>query len=722
MEMKKLLSIVNDGSTQKQLDEFDINLRQPYGPEFNKGFGADISGSPEVQEIIKKMQPADWVETNKFVKEFPNKEAYAKVSSGDYLSVWMGRRHQDMYNFVQRYNRDNNNLSIAQWLEKAKNKISSAVTGKPEQPVSYRAARYDKEAGADTHKDEKAFPTNEMSISQYMKAVNNEVLQTIKEEQAQKKVEVKRVVDKVLSKMNEGKTQKQEAPKPRNFVAKNQQTSGAGAHKDKKKAAKQGDVKHKGKEMELAEMHRRDAYQRDYDSSVSGFGRRNREDDWDEGNTEPPNNFAITINGKKWKVFQGNGYYADDQREMAQYRKLQDMCRRKTEQTGKKWEVYRTGESPTNENTQLNEKAVSKAQQRFMGMVHAAQKGDKAASPEVAKVAKGMGKKDAKDFAATKHKGLPEKKKKDVKEGLKDPKDNPCWKGYKPVGTKKKAGKTVPNCVPKESIEVGSPVKVYSNVLKKTVFGKVVELKENRAYVQYNNTKIVMGHPLNEVAAAAAAPVAAAAGKSFLKRALPGVGLAFSGYDAWDRFKKGDYTGAALSAGAGLTSLVPVVGTAASMGLTGAQLARDYKMKTGAFAPGEEEQPAQAAAATAPKATAPGQAATPATSKDKNLSKGKAVATGAQAGAATPPKISDPVGLQKALMAAGANLGPTGADGKIGKFTSAAMADPKYASIVKQFSQPSQAATPAPSQGSRTAAAVRTVAPAAASVAGQMLK
>lgn len=40
-----------------------------------------------------------------------------------------------------------------------------------------------------------------------------------------------------------------------------------------------------------------------------------------------------------------------------------------------------------------------------------------------------------------------------VTEGLKDPKDNPCWKGYKPVGTKKKGGKTVPNCVPKESID-----------------------------------------------------------------------------------------------------------------------------------------------------------------------------------------------------------------------------------------------------------------------------
>ncbi len=25
---------------------------------------------------------------------------------------------------------------------------------------------------------------------------------------------------------------------------------------------------------------------------------------------------------------------------------------------------------------------------------------------------------------------------------------NPCWKGYKPVGTKKKGGRTVPNCVP----------------------------------------------------------------------------------------------------------------------------------------------------------------------------------------------------------------------------------------------------------------------------------
>lgn len=65
----------------------------------------------------------------------------------------------------------------------------------------------------------------------------------------------------------------------------------------------------------------------------------------------------------------------------------------------------------------LAEKAVSKAQQKFMGMVHAAQKGEKAASPEVAKVAKGMSKKAAKDYASTKHKGLPAHK---TEEGIEE--------------------------------------------------------------------------------------------------------------------------------------------------------------------------------------------------------------------------------------------------------------------------------------------------------------
>ena len=55
--------------------------------------------------------------------------------------------------------------------------------------------------------------------------------------------------------------------------------------------------------------------------------------------------------------------------------------------------------------------AVSKAQQRFMGMVHAVQKGDmEAPSKEVEKAADSMTDKDAKDYASTSHKGLPNKK------------------------------------------------------------------------------------------------------------------------------------------------------------------------------------------------------------------------------------------------------------------------------------------------------------------------
>ena len=55
--------------------------------------------------------------------------------------------------------------------------------------------------------------------------------------------------------------------------------------------------------------------------------------------------------------------------------------------------------------------AVSKAQQRFFGMVRAAQKGEmENPSSEVTQAATSMSKSDVKKFAKTKHKGLPEKK------------------------------------------------------------------------------------------------------------------------------------------------------------------------------------------------------------------------------------------------------------------------------------------------------------------------
>jgi hypothetical protein len=93
----------------------------------------------------------------------------------------------------------------------------------------------------------------------------------------------------------------------------------------------------------------RDAYQRDYDASVSGMGRREREND--EGDTEPANNFAVSINGKQWKVFKGRGYYADDDREKQHYRQLKDWAAKKSESTGKKWEVNVTG-APATESIQ----------------------------------------------------------------------------------------------------------------------------------------------------------------------------------------------------------------------------------------------------------------------------------------------------------------------------------------------------------------------------------
>jgi len=64
----------------------------------------------------------------------------------------------------------------------------------------------------------------------------------------------------------------------------------------------------------------------------------------------------------------------------------------------------------------LAERAVSRAQQRYMGMVHALQKGEKipGASKELKQTARTMKKSDVKDFAKTPHKGLPEKKPKEA--------------------------------------------------------------------------------------------------------------------------------------------------------------------------------------------------------------------------------------------------------------------------------------------------------------------
>jgi hypothetical protein len=166
------------------------------------------------------------------------------------------------------------------------------------------------------------------------------------------------------------------ASKPRNFVAKNAQTSGAGKHRDsdKKKDMEQGKVKHKKDlipmedvaEATSAAVRMQRAADRQRAKSDASLARtpssipkkqepkkkdvseRVRDpEDWDEGNTEPPNNFAVYINGKKWKVFKGRGQFAGDYKEIQHHRQLQNWAQAKSAATGKEWKVYVTGETAT---------------------------------------------------------------------------------------------------------------------------------------------------------------------------------------------------------------------------------------------------------------------------------------------------------------------------------------------------------------------------------------
>jgi hypothetical protein len=308
-----------------------------------------------------------------------------------------------------------------------------------------------------------------------------------------------------------GEVQKRipDAPKPRNFVAKNAKMGGAGQHKDKKKAEKQGSVKHKKSYMEslrtqidqlkskLAEQgvaegsganktHLAMAYLKAVVMAPIGTPEKRRILNWqqilsnqfdiemdpdtlaqmlpqfdsqlqsgnldklqnrmasrgeleigesEQGVAEAPEDRTsyqvakiLSDRGIKYDPAQENelinaigmvlvkelNMSPKEARYLISYDEdfVSDTLGelRSMEQSVSEVDVYMESLAHSLQQV-LSEKAVSKQQQKFMGMVHAAQKGEKPASKEVAKVAKDMGKKDAKDFASTKHKGLPEKKK-----------------------------------------------------------------------------------------------------------------------------------------------------------------------------------------------------------------------------------------------------------------------------------------------------------------------
>ena len=64
--------------------------------------------------------------------------------------------------------------------------------------------------------------------------------------------------------------------------------------------------------------------------------------------------------------------------------------------------------------------------------------------------------------------------------------ENPCWKGYHPVGTKKKNGRTVPNCVPKANEAINPAQQAAIAIAKKKQAG----VKEDRKSTRLNSSHI----------------------------------------------------------------------------------------------------------------------------------------------------------------------------------------------------------------------------------------
>ena len=86
------------------------------------------------------------------------------------------------------------------------------------------------------------------------------------------------------------------------------------------------------------------------------------------------------------------------------------------------------------------------------------------------------------------------------------------------------------------------------------------------------------GVSAGEKAAGTAVAKAATSGAwDALKKRLPFIGAAYGAYDTVNRYKKGDYAGAGIAAAATAANLFPGFGTAASLGLDGINIARDYQ-------------------------------------------------------------------------------------------------------------------------------------------------
>lgn len=69
--------------------------------------------------------------------------------------------------------------------------------------------------------------------------------------------------------------------------------------------------------------------------------------------------------------------------------------------------------------------------------------------------------------------------------------DDPCWKNYKQIGMKKKGGREVPNCVPKEEIELEN---AFENLMGQ--FGEATP--NNRSYPTMNDNELIAAYEMHK--------------------------------------------------------------------------------------------------------------------------------------------------------------------------------------------------------------------------------
>ena len=119
--------------------------------------------------------------------------------------------------------------------------------------------------------------------------------------------------------------------------------------------------------------------------------------------------------------------------------------------------------------------------------------------------------------------------------------------------------------------------KLFKRSLKKK-FGKKVGTKVGTKVSKKVTTqigkKVVKKAVTKNVAKAASKSAAKGVGKSVLKK-IPFVGLGLGAAFAVDRLRKGDWGGALMELGSGAASMIPGVGTAVSVGLDAALIAKD---------------------------------------------------------------------------------------------------------------------------------------------------